>query len=105
MCRARGNRKPRVTRMPALVSISCETAVVVGTVAAAPPRRRGTSGGRIVRNRPEVLQELNKQVQQKYPPTSKDLARDPSMHRTDTCNFFTVVYGEIHLMTDTDETV
>jgi uncharacterized cupin superfamily protein len=70
-----------------------------------PPRRRGTSGGRIVRNCPEVLQELNKQVQQKYPLTSKDLARHPSMHRTDTCDFFTVVYGEIHLMTDTDETV
>jgi quercetin dioxygenase-like cupin family protein len=27
------------------------------------------------------------------------------MHRTDTCDMFTVAYGEVHLMTDTDEVV
>jgi mannose-6-phosphate isomerase-like protein (cupin superfamily) len=55
--------------------------------------------------RTEAVQELNEQVKQKYPPTAQDLARDPSMHRTDTCDFFTVAYGEIHLVTDTDEVV
>jgi mannose-6-phosphate isomerase-like protein (cupin superfamily) len=51
----------------------------------------------------EVLQELNKEVKQKYPPTEKELARHPSMHRTDTCDMFVVAYGEIYLVTDTDE--
>ena len=51
----------------------------------------------------EILQELNKKVKQKYPPTEKDLARHPSMHRTDTLDMFTVAYGEIYLVTDTDE--
>lgn len=32
-----------------------------------------------------------------------DLARHPSMHRTDTLDMFTVAYGEIYLVTDTDE--
>jgi mannose-6-phosphate isomerase-like protein (cupin superfamily) len=53
----------------------------------------------------EILQELNKKVKQKYPPTEKDLARHPSMHRTDTCDMFTVAYGEIYLVSDTDETL
>ena len=44
-------------------------------------------------------------MKQKYPPTEKDLARHPSMHRTDTVDMFTVAYGEIHLVTDTDEVV
>lgn len=52
-----------------------------------------------------ILQEVNKEVQQKYPPTEQDLARHPSMHRTDTCDMFTVAYGEIYLVTDTDETL
>jgi hypothetical protein len=51
----------------------------------------------------EILQELNKDVNQKYPPTPKDLARHPSMHRTDTLDMFMVAYGEIYLVTDTDE--
>jgi mannose-6-phosphate isomerase-like protein (cupin superfamily) len=50
------------------------------------------------------LREVNKEVKQKYPPTEADLARHPSMHRTDTLDMFTVAYGEIHLVTDTDET-
>lgn len=58
-----------------------------------------------IQKRTGALQELNKQVKQKYPPTATDLARDPSMHRTDTCDMFVVAYGEIHLMTDTDDTV
>jgi mannose-6-phosphate isomerase-like protein (cupin superfamily) len=53
----------------------------------------------------EILQELNEEVKQKYPPTAQDLARHPSMHRTDTCDMFTVAYGEIYLVTDTDETL
>jgi mannose-6-phosphate isomerase-like protein (cupin superfamily) len=51
----------------------------------------------------EILKGLNKKVKQKYLPTEKDLARHPSMHRTDTLDMFTVAYGEIHLVTDTDE--
>ncbi len=50
-----------------------------------------------------VLQELNKKVKQKYPPTKADLARHPSMHRTDTLDMFTVAYGEIYLVADSDE--
>ena len=53
----------------------------------------------------EMLKELNKKVKQKYPPTDKDFARHPSMHRTDTLDMFTVAYGEIHLVTDTDDTL
>jgi len=44
-------------------------------------------------------------VKQKYPPTEKDLARHPSMHRTDTLDMFVVAYGEIYLVSDTDETL
>lgn len=51
------------------------------------------------------LQEVNKEVKQKYPPTPADLARHPSMHRTDTLDMFVVAYGEIYLVTDTDETL
>jgi mannose-6-phosphate isomerase-like protein (cupin superfamily) len=53
----------------------------------------------------EILKELNKEVKQKYPPTEKDLARHPSMHRTDTLDMFVVAYGEIYLVSDTDETL
>jgi hypothetical protein len=53
----------------------------------------------------EILQELNKKVKQKYPPSEKDLARHPSMHRTDTLDMFVVAYGEIYLVSDTDETL
>ena len=53
----------------------------------------------------EILQELNRKVKQKYPPTEKDLERHPSMHRTDTLDMFVVAYGEIFLVTDTDETL
>ena len=51
----------------------------------------------------KILQDLNKKVKQKYTPTPKDLERHPSMHRTDTLDLFTVAYGEIYLVTDTDE--
>jgi mannose-6-phosphate isomerase-like protein (cupin superfamily) len=51
----------------------------------------------------EILEDLNKEVKQKYSPTPKDLERHPSMHRTDTLDMFTVTYGEIYLVTDTDE--
>jgi len=51
----------------------------------------------------EILQDLNKKVKEKYPPTPKELERHPSMHRTDTLDMFVVAYGEIYLVTDTDE--
>jgi hypothetical protein len=53
----------------------------------------------------EILQEVNKEVEQNHPPTAKDLARDPGMHRTDTCDMFVVAYGETYLVTDRDETL
>lgn len=58
-----------------------------------------------VRTHTAELQKLNEEVQQKYPPTPADLARHPGMHRTDTLDMFTVAYGEIRLVTDTDETL
>jgi mannose-6-phosphate isomerase-like protein (cupin superfamily) len=51
----------------------------------------------------EVVKELHRQVKQKHPPTAEDLARHPSMHRTDTLDCFTCVKGEIYLVTDVDE--
>jgi mannose-6-phosphate isomerase-like protein (cupin superfamily) len=53
----------------------------------------------------EILQELHKQVKQKYAPTEKDLERHPSMHRTDTCDLFVIAYGEVSIVTDMDETL
>ena len=49
-----------------------------------------------------VLQ-LHRRVGQKHAPTPEDLARHPSMHRTDTLDCFACVKGEIYLMTDVDE--
>jgi hypothetical protein len=49
------------------------------------------------------LAQLNQQVQQKHTPTTEDLARHPSMHRTDTLDCITCVIGEIYLITDVDE--
>jgi quercetin dioxygenase-like cupin family protein len=49
-----------------------------------------------------VLQ-LHRRVGQKHAPTTGDLARHPSMHRTDTLDCFACVKGEIYLMTDVDE--
>ncbi len=51
----------------------------------------------------KVLAELNAEVAQKHLPSAADLARHPSMHRTDTLDFITCVRGEIHLVTDTDD--
>ena len=62
-----------------------------------PPNMKDTQ------KRTQEMLQLDKDVKQKYPPTQTDLNRDPSMHRTDTCDMFTVAYGEIHLVTDTDE--
>ena len=53
----------------------------------------------------EVMHGLHKQVKQKYPPTGADLARHPSMHRTDTLDMFVIARGEIYLVTDADETL
>jgi quercetin dioxygenase-like cupin family protein len=50
-----------------------------------------------------VLTELNKEVRQKHLPSEADMARHPSMHRTDTLDCLTCVRGEIYLVTDTDE--
>jgi hypothetical protein len=43
-----------------------------------------------------VLAELNQKVHQKHLPTQADLARHPSMHRTDTLDCLTCVRGEIY---------
>jgi mannose-6-phosphate isomerase-like protein (cupin superfamily) len=50
-----------------------------------------------------VLADLNDEVHQKHRPSQTDLARHPSMHRTDTLDCLTCVRGEIFLVTDTDE--
>jgi mannose-6-phosphate isomerase-like protein (cupin superfamily) len=50
-----------------------------------------------------AVTQLHRQVRQKHEPTPEDLARHPSMHRTDTLDCFTCVKGEIYLMTDVDE--
>jgi quercetin dioxygenase-like cupin family protein len=51
----------------------------------------------------EVLQKLHETVNQKHVPSREDIARHPSMHRTDTLDMFTITRGEIYLVTDTDE--
>ncbi|SAL37004.1 cupin 2 domain-containing protein [Caballeronia udeis] len=51
----------------------------------------------------ETLRKLNVEVKQKHPPTEEDLARHPSMHRTDTLDCLTCIKGEIYLVTDVDE--
>ena len=53
----------------------------------------------------ESVKALHREVKQKYPPTDKDLARHPSMHRTDTLDMFVIARGEIYLVTDVDETL
>ena len=50
-----------------------------------------------------ALTQLNDEVLQKHLPTQADMARHPSMHRTDTLDCLTCVRGEIYLVTDTDE--
>lgn len=50
-----------------------------------------------------AVTQLHRQVGQKHAPTPEDLARHPSMHRTDTLDCFACVKGEIYLMTDADE--
>ncbi|WP_263264110.1 cupin domain-containing protein [Pseudomonas sp. RIT-PI-S] len=49
------------------------------------------------------LAKLNAEVKQKHPPSAADLARHPSMHRTDTLDCITCVKGEIYLLTDVDD--
>ena len=51
----------------------------------------------------KLMKDLNQTVKQKYTPTDRDLARDPTMHRTDTLDCGVLVRGEIYLVTDTDE--
>lgn len=51
----------------------------------------------------QALQQLNVEVKQKHAPTAADLARHPSMHRTDTLDCIACVKGEIYLVTDVDE--
>ncbi len=53
----------------------------------------------------EQLKKLHASVQQKHTPTAEDLARHPSMHRTDTLDCIVCVLGEIHLVTDIDDVV
>ena len=51
------------------------------------------------------VQALHSRVNQKYPPTQADLARHPSMHRTDTLDMFVIARGEVYLVGDCDETL
>jgi hypothetical protein len=51
----------------------------------------------------ERVRELHRVVKQKYPPTEEDLERHPSVHRTDTLDCITIVYGEMYLVTDVEE--
>lgn len=51
----------------------------------------------------EKIQSLHREVKQKHMPSEEDLARHPSMHRTDTLDVIICVKGEIYLMTDKDE--
>lgn len=53
--------------------------------------------------RVKELKLLHASVGQKHEPTEADLARHPSMHRTDTLDCITCVIGEIYLVTDIDE--
>jgi quercetin dioxygenase-like cupin family protein len=50
-----------------------------------------------------LFSELNTEVRQKHLPSTADMARHPTMHRTDTLDCLTCVRGEIYLVTDTDE--
>lgn len=52
-----------------------------------------------------ALKKLNVEVAQKHAPSPEDLARHPSMHRTDTLDCITCVTGEIHLVTDVDDVI
>lgn len=52
-----------------------------------------------------TIKKLHSDVKQKYPPTATDLARHPSMHRTDTLDMFMIGQGEVYLVTDVDETL
>jgi len=51
----------------------------------------------------EALQKLHVAVRQTHAPTAQELARHPSMHRTDTLDCITCVMGEIWIVTDVDE--
>ncbi len=51
------------------------------------------------------LRKLHAEVKQTHMPTEEDMARHPSMHRTDTLDVITCIIGEIHLITDVDDVV
>ena len=51
----------------------------------------------------DVMATLHKEVEQQHEPTEQDLNRHPGMHKTGTLDFITCIFGEIQLMTDTDE--
>jgi len=53
----------------------------------------------------EELRKLNAQIKQKHEPTAEDLARHPSMHRTDTLDCIYCAKGEIHLIIDVDDVI
>ena len=51
----------------------------------------------------EEVVKLHTAIKQKHQPTAEDLARHPTMHRTDTLDCIICVSGEIYCMTDVDE--
>src|SRR5260370_2742916 len=60
-------------------------------------------GGPAAAEHRRVVADLNQEVHQKHQPSQTDLARHPSMHRTDTLDCLTCVRGEIFLITDNEE--
>jgi hypothetical protein len=50
----------------------------------------------------ENFLKLNKQIKQKYEATEEEIARHPTMYRTDTLDCIYCCKGEIHLITDVD---
>jgi quercetin dioxygenase-like cupin family protein len=49
------------------------------------------------------MKETNEKFGQKYQATPEDMARHPSMHKTDTLDIIFVFRGEIYLITDVEE--
>lgn len=56
-----------------------------------------------MRHHAAEVHKLHKAVGQKHLPTAEDLARHPTMHRTDTLDCIACVIGEVYLITDVDE--
>ena len=86
-----GDRAEKITtREPAYGGMLCRALEI-------PPDKEDTEAHK------QALRELNLRVSQKHVPTEEEMARHPSMHRTDTLDCITCVTGEIWCVTDVDE--